>query len=315
MRVRPATRSLPLPVLIAAAACVLQALTAVVLLDASASRSRTEFRRLQVQVAVQLAGELSRAVAGNDDLAALAVLRAARINFPQLRDAMIFDHNGRIVLHTDSGMLGKSTAAPTGPRLTVPETTFRREQGRPLASVLVPLDDADGGYFRATFDESRQEVGSAALAARGLLAAALSAALLGFLVWNRRRSEARTLDAQREPESPAPRPGLHPDRAAQLLLAELPHAALAVNRENRIVAANTLILELLACRAEELETLHVQAAPLPEALAEFYRAALEHPGQPRETALALKPGSPRLTARIAFTPPGDAWELAVLTCR
>jgi PAS domain-containing protein len=307
---------LTLPLIVFAAALLLQAALAGFLLDWTGARFRGEILRLQQQISLNLAAELARALAGNDDLAALAALRDARTHYPQLREALVFDNAGKVLLHTDSGMLGKIVTAPSGPRLTSPETVSRKDQGRPVISILVPLPDRDDGYFRASFDETRLAQGGEAVGSRAAALLVIFAAALAFLVWYRQRSGELAHAARRASEpGPAAKPGLHPNRIAQLLLAEMPHAALVIDRDNRIIAANSLVLELLNCRAEELETMHVLSAPLPPAVSELYQTGLKAPAKPVEAKMSLTPRSPALTARAAFAPPTSDWEVAVLSFR
>lgn len=279
------------------------------------TRAAAEFRRLHVQIAADLAGQLSRALAVNDDLSALAGLQDARRHFPQLRQAMLFDNQGKILLHTDSGRLGKTTTAPTGPRLTSSETVLRREQGRSLLSVLVPLPEREDGYLQAIFDETRYAREQRTLAVRLGLLILFSSALLAWLARRQQQLQEKARAAKRGDARTAASPGLRPDCSAGLLLAEMPCAALAFGRENRILAANAPALALLNRRGEELETLHVLNAPLPPALLDLYQNALRTPSKPSEIRFAPASHAPALTARVVFAPPTEQWELALVTFR
>jgi len=282
------------------------------LLNLTDARAQSEYRLLEIQIAKDLAGQLSRALGTNDDLAALASLRDARTNHPQLREAMIFDNTGRILLHTDSGMMGRTVAAPQGPRLSSPELTSRTVQGRRVATILAPLPDRDDVYLRAAFDESRLAQGSGSVLARFVMLILATSALPALFVYLRlRRFELVDIAARAHEPSPN-----HTTRqVAEFLLSATPFAALTVDRDNRILAANTLALELLNLRAEELETLHILKAALPQPLVDFYQSALKSPEKPLEAQLSLALRTPALTAQALFSPATAQWELALLTFR
>lgn len=283
-------------------------------LRTQAARSSV-WQEAQVQVARSLAAQIGRAQAEDNDLAALTALGEARSLHPQLKAAMVFDAAGRVTLHTDPGQLGRTVPVPVGVRLSTPETGPWQEGGRRLFAVLTPLPNQEESYLRALFDGSDQVRGTGTLWVHVLLLAFGASALLalGARAWLSRyewldpRARAAALDA---PPSPEPS-----RRVAGLLLAEMPHAALTLDRDQVILAANTLALDLLNCRQEELVGLHVLKAPLPSELLALYQEALPFPGQPLERRLKLTERSPALTLTVTFTPASDQWELALITLR
>jgi PAS domain-containing protein len=306
---------LALPLLVAVTSLFFQFMLIDYLLRLTNEHYRQELRHLQIEVTQDLAGQLSRAQASNDDLTALAALRSSRSNHPQIVAAMIFDNVGKILLHTDPGWMGKKISVPPGPRLSEPVIKHFTEQGRNLLSIQVPLPDRDEGYFRANFDEAKfaQESGTVSLRFGVLIL--LTSAVLGFLTWARLRRYELLDPLQRvAPTDDAPSISARKfEHTLGLLLAEMPHATFAVDRENRILGANALALELLNCRREELLGVHVFSSPLPPALMEFYQTSLKKTGRFSETKLALHPKSPVLQARVLFAPATDQWELALVT--
>jgi PAS domain-containing protein len=307
--------ALALPLLVAVTALFFQFLVIDYLLRLTNTQYHQQLRHLQIEVAQDLAGQLSRAQASNDDLTSLAALRSARGVHPQIVDAMIFDNAGKILLHTDPGWMGKKVNAPQGPRLSLPVIKHLTEQGRSLLSIQVPLPDRDEGYFRANFDEARFVQESRSVTLRFYVLILATSGVLGFLTWARLRRYDLVDPQARAGHEPAPVPGEAARRqhTVDLLLSEMPHATLAVDRENRILGANTLALELLNCRREELVNLHLLAAPLPQALADFYQNSTQKAGAPCAAKLALNPKSPALQARALFSPASENWELALVT--
>jgi PAS domain-containing protein len=226
---------------------------------------------------------------------------------------MIFDNAGKILLHTDPGWMGKKVNAPQGPRLSLPVIKHLTEQGRSLLSIQVPLPDRDEGYFRANLDEARFVQESRSVALRFYVLILGTSAVLGFLTWARLRRYDLVDPQARAAHEPAPGEAARQQHTVDLLLAEMPHATLAVDRENRILGANALALELLNCRREELVNVHVLSAPLPRTLADFYQASTQKAGARCEAKLALNPKSPSLQARALFSPASENWELALVT--
>jgi PAS domain-containing protein len=102
---------------------------------------------------------------------------------------------------------------------------------------------------------------------------------------------------------------------ADALLAEMPHATLAIDHENKIVAVNTLALELLNCRQEELEGQHMLSAPLPGVLLDFYQAALKQPGHGLDEKIVLVSKTPALAVHAAFSPAAENWTVMLVTLR
>jgi PAS domain-containing protein len=306
---------LVLPVLIFATSLLFQFMITDYLLTLTNTRYHNELRHLQTQITQDLAAQLARAQASNDDLAALAALRSARANHPQIVDAMIFDNTGKISLHTDSGWMGKKTDVPQGPRLAAPVIKHHTDHGRRIFSIQVPLPDRDDSYFRANFDEAGFVQESRAISVRFYILMLASSLAIAFLAWTRlRRYDWVDPRQHAEGESEASRGANKKIRHfAELLLGEMPHAALAVDRDNKIIGANTLALELLNCRKEELINLHVFTAPLPASVTDFYNASLKKPGQLSEAKLALIPKAPTMLARAIFSPAGESWELALVT--
>jgi len=316
----PQKKTLPpllaLPLLVAVTSLFFQFMITDYLLRLTNSQYRQQLRHLQIEVTQDLAGQLSRAQASNDDLTSLASLRSARANHPQIVDAMIFDNAGKILLHTDPGWMGKTVNAPQGPRLALPMIKHFDAQGRSLLSIQVPLPDRDEGYFRANFDEAKFVQESQTISLRFYVLILLTSAVLGFLTWARlRRYELIDPQARlgHDMASNALVSALRLEHTAELLLAEMPHATLAVDRENRILGANALALELLNCRREELVNSHIFSASLPAALVDFYQSSLKNPGQLCEAKLALNAKSPALHARALFSPASDQWELTLVT--
>jgi hypothetical protein len=93
----------------------------------------------------------------------------------------------------------------------------------------------------------------------------------------------------------------------------MPHACLAIDRNNIIVAANTLAWELLNCRKDELVGFHIFSSPLPAALSDFYKTSVKQPGQLAETPVTLSPKTRAMKVRVMFSPPSEEWELALVT--
>lgn len=306
-------RLLPLVLFIAAFA-LMGGVTAYLSLRAQAVRA-ADWRTAQVQVARSLAAQIARAQADDNDLAALTALGEARSLHPQLKAAMVFDEAGRVTLHTDPGQLGRTVPAPSGVRLSTPETGPWQEGGRRSFAVLTPLPVQDESYLRALFDDTDQARATGTLWVHALLLAFGASALLalGAHAW---LSRFEWFDPRTRAAAPAPPPPPEPSRrVAALLLAEMPHAALTLDRDQVILAANALAQDLLNCREEELVSLHVLKAPLPAALLDLYQQALSTPDRPLARGLKLTDRSPALTARITFTPASDLWELALITLR
>jgi PAS domain-containing protein len=307
---------LALPILVALTSLFFQFLIIDYLLRLTNTQYHQELRHLQIEVTQDLAGQLSRAQASNDDLTSLASLRSARANHPQIVDAMIFDNAGKILLHTDPGWMGKKVNAPQGPRLALPVIKHFEEHGRSLLSIQVPLPDRDDGYFRANFDEAKFVQESQSISLRFYVLILLTSAVLGFLTWARLRRYELVDPQQRaghDASSTALVSALRLEHTAELLLGEMPHATLAVDRENRVMGANALALELLNCRREELVGSHIFSASLPPALVDFYQSSLKKAGQLCEAKLSLNPKSSPLQARALFSPASDQWELALVT--
>jgi PAS domain-containing protein len=304
-----------LPVTLLACAFLLQAGVVLYLGARAQAQQRADWRQAQVQIARDLASQIARAQAENNDLAALASLGSARGLHPQLLAAMVFDPSGKVLLHTDPGQLGRTVPAPVGVRLTTPESGPWQEGGRRGLAVLVPLPDRDENYLRALFDGSGLEQGGLTLRVHALLLTLCVSVLLalGCRAWLARYE---WLDPLARAASPAAPPAVQPmRRVAGLLLAEMPHAALTLDRDNVILAANGLALELLNCRQEELVGFHMLKAPVPPPLLEFYQQALPAPGRPQEGRLRLNPRSPELSGKVTFAPASDQWELALITLR
>ncbi len=183
-------------------------------------------------------------------------------------------------------------------------------------AISVSLPDRDEGYFRADFDEARFAQESRAISVRFMVLMFVTSGLLGVLGWLRLRRYELVDPLAKVPQERAAlslSPAHKIQHLAGLLLAETPHAALAIDRDNKILAANPLALELLNCRKEELINLHVLSSPVPPALADFYQTALKHPGQMSEAKVVLTPKAPAVKGRAVFSPAEDAWELALVT--
>ncbi len=307
--------TLTLSIMLGVVAMMMQAMVANYIIDALNQKYHAELRRLQIQIAQDLAAQLSRAQASNDDLNALSALRSARLNHPQLIEALIFDNAGKILLHTDSGEMGKTLDVPKGPRLSAPFIRHFTEQKRKVMSIQLPIPDRDNGYCRVNFDEAQfaQEANSLSLQTYSLITA--TSVVLGFLCWMRLK-RYKVVDPHQRVALPKEAPSAAPvTPLADALLAEMPHATLAIDHENKIVAVNTLALELLNCRQEELEGQHMLSAPLPGGLLDFYQAALKQPGHGLEEKIVLVPKAPALTAYAAFSPAAENWTVMLVTLR
>ncbi len=313
-------RALPpvagLPMLVFVTALLLQFLATSYLLDLSAEHQRSEMQKVQLHISQNLASQISRAFLANDDLTALTTLGDARANFPQLIQAMVFDNTGKILLHTDSGMMGKKTSAPAGPRLTSPETRIRHAQGRVLTSIVLALPFQDDGYFRADFDSARLAQSRQEVLVRAIILNLLVSLGLSLLLWLLLRRYV-LLDPAARSAAASP-PGAQADthqfqRNVSLLLAEMPHAAVILDRDHRVLAVNTLAQQLLNCRPEELVGLHLMDSPLPAALTGFYQAALKSPAQPAQAKLSLSARAPAISVRAVFVPASADWEIALVT--
>jgi hypothetical protein len=308
-----------IPWLVAVGALLLQGAACTYLLVVSSRALSATVQHLQIETARDLAGQLARALSGEDDLAALASLREARLLHSQLREAMLFDRSGRISLHTDAGMLGKQVPVPTGPLSTAPEVTPHFESGRSLTSILLSLPGHEDRFFQASFDRTQQAEISRSLSFRISVLSVLNAALLGALawVWLRRYTwiDPRVPAIVPRPQAEAKAGTAYARRLAGLLLAELPHAALALDRDRHILAVNMLALELLNCRSEELTGMHLLSSPLPNALLEFCQTALTSPGKSSEAKLSLVAKAPAMTVTLTCSPASLEWELALVTLR
>ncbi|MEW6516623.1 MAG: hypothetical protein AB1439_06970 [candidate division FCPU426 bacterium] len=292
-------------------ALLLQWLVLAYLNQLSQSQFADTSRKLLTQIARDLGDQLSRALTAGDDLAALSVLKAGRNIHPQLQKAEVFDRQGKIILHSDPGMLGQKTRSLSGPRPMVPELSLARQEGRPFAVVLVPLPHDEDLLLRAYFDETSMLQSRRVYIVRFYVLLLLTSLLLSLFVYFR-LGRFELLDPRERAENSPSAGAALPARLAGLLLADFPAAALAVNRNNRIVAGNALACELLNCRPEELEGLHVLQAPLPAGLQELYREALRTPERGAEAKLNLKPKEPGLLVKIRCTPASADWELALV---
>ncbi|MCK5241801.1 hypothetical protein KAR34_05045 [bacterium] len=282
----------------------------------SKDQFNTETRKLKTQIAQDLANQLAAALTSEDDLAALIVLKSARGNHPQLYKAEVFEANGKITMHTDAGMMNKQTKAYKGPRPISPELSRTRIDGRPLTVALIPMPDDEDLYFRAFFDDTRLAQARRSYVVRFYLLIITTSLLLGLFTLYR-VSRFELLDPLQRADVKAPiqqqTDSRHTQRVAGLLLSEIRHAALAIDRNNTILAANSLALELLNCRSEELVGMHVMQSPLPKPLVDFYQQAIKNPNQLSEVKLTLTNKAPSLPIKLTCSPASTDWELAVVS--
>lgn len=273
-------------------------------------------QKLKIQIAKNLGYQLSLALAAGDDLAALGTLKTARSHFPQLQKAEIFKSNGHVLLHSDPGMIGKKTKAYPGPRPVSPELTHARQEGRRFTVLLVPLPDEEDLYLRAFFDETLSVQAKKSFAVRFHLLILATSLLIGLFSYFR-LSRLEILDPRERARSgiisPAEQASQNNRRCAELLLSEMRHAVVAISRDNKILAANTLALGLLNCRPEELAGMHVMQAPLPAPLLELYQQAIAAPERPTQSRLSLNPKEPGLAVKISCAPASPEWELALVS--
>lgn len=269
-------------------------------------------RKLLTQIAKDFGDQLSRSLSAGDDLAALAVLKAGRSIHPQLQKVEVFDRQGKIILHSDPDRLGKTTRPLNGPRPVTPELSFARQEGRPFAVILVPLAHDEELLLRAYFDETSLAQSRRVYVARFYVLLFLTSLLLAVFAYFR-LGRFELLDPREQAAGPAPPAAALPAHLAGLLLSELKTAALAIGRNNRVVAGNALAYELLNCRPEELEGLHILQAPLPESLQKFYQEAIRAPERAAVSKLSLHPKEPGLSVTLRCTPASADWELALVT--
>jgi PAS domain-containing protein len=280
----------------------------------SKEQFNTETRKLKTQIAQDLTNQLATAINSEDDLAALIVLKSARSTHAQLYKAEVFEANGKITMHTDAGMMNKLTKPYKGPRPISPELSRAQIDGRPLSVVLVPMPDDDELYFRAFFDDTRLTQARRSYVVRFYLLIICTSLLLGLLALYRvSRFELLDPKQRADVKEQLKTDIKHTQRVAELLLSEMRHAALAVDRNNTILAANSLALELLNCRAEELVSMHIMQAPLPKSLQEFYQQAIKNPNQVSEEKLSLTGKDPSLPIKLTCAPASADWELAVVS--
>lgn len=268
-------------------------------------------RKLLTQIAKDFGDQISRALSAGDDLAALSVLKAGRSIHPQLQKVEVFDRQGKIILHSDPDMLNQKTRPLNGPRPVTPELTLARQEGRPFAVVLVPLPHDEELLLRAYFDETSFFQSRRVYVARFYVLLLLTSLLLAVFAYFR-LSRFELLDPRERAAGPAASTPAVPGRLAGLLLPELKTAALAIDRNNRIVAGNAAAYELLDCRPETLEGRHVLQAPLPAALQIFYQEAIRTPERAAEAKLNLTPKGPGLPATLRCAPASADWELALV---
>ncbi|MBN1595621.1 hypothetical protein JW933_06825 [candidate division FCPU426 bacterium] len=298
------------------AALVLQLAVIKYLGSLSQQQLDEETKKLKTQIAEDLAAQLGTALAAKDDLGALMVIKSARSIYPQLYKAEVFRSDGTIFLHSDPGQMGQKTSPYPGPRPSSPEITRLHLNHRPLTVVLVPMPTDDDLFFRVFFDDIRvTQAGKAYTMRMYLFILAASLLLALYVVWRVNRFEL--LDPKERADLPPADALKRLDekcrRMAELLLAEMRHAAVAINAHNCILAANDLALELLNCRAEELEGLHVMQAPLPSVIVAFYQTAIKNPERATEDRLVLAGKGPALPVKLICMPPSPRWELALLS--
>jgi PAS domain-containing protein len=293
---------------------VFQSAVAAYLIQISVHHATEESSLLKMQIAKDLGSQLTQALGSHDDLAALAVVKACRINHPQLQEARVFDSSGKILLHTDPGMMGKKISVAPGPKPTKPEVRLIHHHERVYTDILVPLEDENGLFFQVQFDETRNRQSRQAVAIRFFLLTLLSSLFLGTICWLGLRRYDWTNPLERAESQPvSAENGKKIRHLAGLLLSEMAHAAIAVDRNNQILAANTLALELLNCRQEELEGLHILQSPLSPRLMEFYQKAIKTPTQPVEDKVVISTQGLTLPVRITCAPPSLEWEVALIS--
>lgn len=287
-------------------------IAAAYLVQITGQSQAVEVQRLQTEIAKNLAVQLSSYLAAKDDLSAISALKSARTHYPQLQELQLFDRQGKVVMHSDPAMLGKQVPAPQGLRSLAPEVDEVRRQGRWFTRILVPLPENEDLYLRAFFDQSRERQRSAGVWLRFAVLILLVSLLPALLV---RRGLRSALPVPADLNGPVPSSGVA-NRSTQwleLALAEMRSATLAISGHNLVLAANTLALELLNCRAEELVGAHILRAPLPAPLLDLFQQALHTPGRPTEGKLVLTPRSSAIPVRIVFAPADDHFELAFIT--
>jgi len=273
-----------------------------------------ETRKLKIQITKDLAVQLARALAADDDLGALIVLKSARSNHPQLQKAEVFAANGKIILHTNPEMIGKKNKPHKKFRPISPELSKVRIDGRPLTVILVPMPENEDLYFRAYFDDTPLLQAKKFYAVRlYLLIIATSFLLALYILFRLSRFELLDPQKRADPKDLTRPDDTHTHRIAELLLSEMRHAALAIDHNNKIIAANSLTLELLNCRTEELKGMHVMQSPMPKSLLEFYQNAIKTPDRVTKTKLALASKEPALPVKITCIPASSEWKLALIS--
>lgn len=120
------------------------------LLQSNETLLREQGQQWEVSMARALAIQLSKALETQDDLGALAVLRAALGTCPQLREGFACDADGKILWHTDPSRIGMHIP------VLAHELVFSGIlANRPITSIQVFLAGHAGVALRLVFDESR----------------------------------------------------------------------------------------------------------------------------------------------------------------
>ncbi|MCK5218070.1 hypothetical protein KAR10_01025 [bacterium] len=293
------------------AAFILQLVATGYLLRLATSHLHRVSQRLKIQITQDLAGQLSRALTTDDDLAALGALKASRHNHPQLREAILFDSQGKISLHTDPGKMGKNIQFSKGPWPRSPEVSTSFISGRWITAVLTPLSGQEELFLRAYFDQNHVLQGNSSIAIRFYILILATSLLIGLVCWSglKRRELAETSRSTlQEPDSSPHHARAETRRVAELLLSEIPRATLALTRDNFILAVNDPGCKLLNCRADQLAGQHLMRAPLPSSLIKFYQKFLAAPEQPVQGQITLFDHTPAISIKVICSPPASHWE-------
>ncbi len=293
------------------AALVLQLGATGYLLRLAASHLNRESQHLKIQITQDLAAQLSRALATDDDLAALGALKASRHNHPQLREAILFDSQGDILLHTDPGRMGKNIQVAKGPWPATPQVSTLLISGRRITAVLTPLSGQEDLFLRAYFDQSRVLQGNSSIAVRFYILILATSLLIGLVCWSGLKRREWAEDSRpTSPEFDIPPHHARPEtrRIAEMLISEIPRAALALTRDNDILAINAPGSKLFNCRADQLAGQHLMRAPLPAPLIEFYQKAITSPEQPVQGQIILFDNTPAMAIKVVCSPLACNWE-------
>jgi hypothetical protein len=176
---------------------------------------------------------------------------------------------------------------------------------------LAPLFSQEELFLRVYFDQSRVLQGNSSIAIRFYILILATSLLIGLVCWyslKHRELAETSRPTSLVPDSPPPHARAETRRIVELLLSEIPRAALALTRDNFILAINNPGCKLLNCRADQLAGQHLMRAPLPSSLIKFYQKALTAPEQPLLGQILLSDNTAPITVKVVCSPLAGNWE-------